>query len=48
MYFSVATLMLIGTKGETEIENVFLICTLLVTVGVFAFMISTIGIRKYY
>lgn len=42
-YFSVATVMLIGTKGETTIETVFLVGTLLITVGVFAYLISTIS-----
>lgn len=35
--------MLIGSREETLIERVFVTCTLIVTVGVFAYMISTIS-----
>lgn len=35
--------MLIGTKGETVLETLFVTVTLLVTVGVFAYLISTIS-----
>ncbi|KRX00497.1 Cyclic nucleotide-binding protein [Pseudocohnilembus persalinus] len=35
-YWAIATIMLIGTKGQTDIETVFTILSLLVTVGYFA------------
>lgn len=35
--------MLIGSKGNTLLETIFVIGTLLVTVGVFAYTISTIS-----
>lgn len=43
LYFSVATLMLIGSKGETLWESIFLIIILIITVGAFAYIISTIS-----
>lgn len=48
-YFAAATIMLIGAKGETLMETSFLICILLITVGVFAYLISTISniIKNY-
>lgn len=35
--------MLIGTKGITFVETLFTTTTLLMTVGVFAYLISTIS-----
>lgn len=43
IYRSVATIMLIGTKGDTFLETLFVTITLLLTVGVFAYLISTIS-----
>lgn len=42
-YFSAALIMLIGTKGETVVETLFTSTVLLITVGVFAYLISTIS-----
>lgn len=42
-YFAVATTMLIGSSGNTYIETIYISITVLVTVGVFAYLISTIS-----
>ncbi|KRX05390.1 Cyclic nucleotide-binding protein [Pseudocohnilembus persalinus] len=42
-YWGIALVMLIGTNGNTYIESVFSSCTLLLTVGVFGYLISTIS-----
>lgn len=42
-YFSAALIMLIGTKGDTFLETLFTTLMLLITVGVFAYLISTIS-----
>ena len=43
VYWAVATLMLIGTKGDTLIETIFTTCILYFTVGIFAYLISNIS-----
>ena len=43
MYWAVATLMLIGTKGDTFVEVTFVTFVLYVTVGIFAYLISEIS-----
>ena len=43
MYWAVATLMLIGTKGDTFVEVTFVTFVLYVTVGIFAYLISNIS-----
>lgn len=35
--------MLIGVKGETHIETLFTVTTLMITVGAFAYIISKIS-----
>lgn len=42
-YFTVALVMLIGSHGETFIEILYLTLTLLITVGVFAYLLSNIS-----
>ncbi|KRW99509.1 Cyclic nucleotide-binding protein [Pseudocohnilembus persalinus] len=42
-YWSIATIMLIGTQGETDVETVFAVLSLLVTVGYFAKILSQVS-----
>lgn len=42
-YWALAEVMLIGTSGITSIEVLFTIISLLMTVGVFAYLISKIS-----
>lgn len=41
-YWSLATIMLVGSKGETLLEIIFCCLTLLTTVGMFATILSKI------
>ncbi|KRW99582.1 Cyclic nucleotide-binding protein [Pseudocohnilembus persalinus] len=41
-YWAIATIMLIGTKGQTFLETIFCCITLLITVGMFAKILSKI------
>ena len=41
---SVATMMLVGSKGDTFIETIFCSITLYVTIGAFAYILGNIGI----
>lgn len=43
LYWAVATLMLIGTRGNTFIEILFTTIILFFTVGIFAYLVSSIG-----
>ncbi|KRX11048.1 Cyclic nucleotide-binding protein [Pseudocohnilembus persalinus] len=42
-YWAIATIMLIGTQGETDIETVFAVLSLLVTVGYFAKILGQVS-----
>ena len=42
-YWGIATFLLVGSKGDTFVETVFCIVVLLITIGLFAYIISTIG-----
>jgi hypothetical protein len=42
-YWALATIMLIGSKGDTLIETAYCIVSLLSTIGVFAVILSQVG-----
>jgi len=42
-YWACATLMLVGSKGTTNLENLFTTFSLLTLVSVFAYILSEIG-----
>ncbi|KRX11043.1 hypothetical protein PPERSA_05152 [Pseudocohnilembus persalinus] len=42
-YWAIATIMLIGTQGQTDIETVFAVLCLLVTVGYFAKILGQVS-----
>ena len=46
MYWGVSTLMLIGAKGMTLPETIFTTLVLFITVGIFGYLISSIGKLK--
>ena len=47
-YWAIATFLLVGSKGDTAIESVFSISLLIITVGLFAYILSTIGQVFYF
>jgi len=42
-YWSIATFLLVGSKGDSFEETIFCILVLLITIGLFAYIISTIS-----
>lgn len=42
-YWALATIMLVGSKGETFLETIFCCATLVTTVGMFATILSKIA-----
>jgi len=42
-YWSIATFLLVGSKGDTFAETVYCIGMLILTIVMFAYIISTIG-----
>ncbi|KRX11046.1 hypothetical protein PPERSA_05155 [Pseudocohnilembus persalinus] len=43
-YWAIATIMLIGTQGETDAETIFAVLSLLITVGYFAKILGQVSI----
>lgn len=41
-YWSLATIMLVGSKGETLLETIFCCLTLMTTVGMFATILTRV------
>jgi len=42
-YWAVATFLLIGSKGDTSIETIYCIIILFITIGLFAYILNSIG-----
>jgi len=42
-YWSLATFLLVGSKGDTPAETIYCIIILMITVGLFAYILSILG-----
>lgn len=42
-YWAIATFLLVGSKGDTFAETIYCIITLVITIPIFGFILSTIG-----